>query len=536
MFLFILGIILMLGAAIVLSFSSQNELVQEVGQKVKYTAGTILLIIGLGISVWSTTIYVEDNQGGLVVVKFGANLVDGDIIANNGEKGPQADVLPPGWHFFYWPWIYELTPVDNKEIRQGYVGVVTAKDGKPLDEGDVFAPKWVSAIDMIDAKKFLTGDGRRGPQLTILTPGQYRYNSRLFTIEERKALDVEVGTVAVIKANAGPKYEPTEGKTLTVVNGVEIVPNGNSGIWEKALTPNKYYMHPDAFDVIFLATTKRVYSYTGTGTVSVKSDRPTENNSIEVRTMDGYDFPVDVRVSVKIDALNAPYVVALLKDPDADADKDGFDILEEKAVLPSLRSIFRNSAEDKGAIEYVQSRSEIEKSATTKFKADMEIFKIDVDKVYIADIGLKDTPEGKALLETQTNKELALQQKEMYKEQVLAAAEEAKQIEAAEQAVQKKNIVESAAQIEIEKNKALARAATAVGEAEYNAKVIESLGGVDNYVLLECVDKFSTAWQLGGSNVPSVISVGGGSSGMLQSFIATMLRDAVKPAPAPVKK
>ena len=39
---------------------------------------------------------------------------------------------------------------------------------------------WESPEEMLDAVKFLSeGRGFRGPQLTVLTPGRYRFNPRL---------------------------------------------------------------------------------------------------------------------------------------------------------------------------------------------------------------------------------------------------------------------------------------------------------------------------------------------------------------------
>lgn len=490
-------------------------------KKLPRVVGGITAFFGFVLIVASTAIYVADNQGGVVVKKFGRDLPAGQIIATDGEKGPQAYVLPPGWHFFYWPWLYDLTTVSNEDIPQGKIGVVTAKDGKPLGEGEVFAPAWKSPQEMLDSVKFLAGDGFRGPQLTVLPPAQYRYNPRLFKIDVKPALEVRVGSVAVIKANAGDEYVPAEGESVEEVNGVQIVGNGFRGIWKKPLTPNAYYMHPDAYVVTSVQTTKRVYSYTSSGSMSAKSDRPEEDNSVRVRTKDGYEFPVDVRVSVKISAEDAPYVVAMLADPDGDPDKDGFDVLEERAVLPSLRSIFRNTAEKKGALEYVNSRSEIETEATTQFKSDMEAFRIDVDKVYIADIGLDKTPEGKELLKTQTDKELALQQQETYKEQEKAELQRASMVKAEEQANQEKLKAEAAAKVDIAKSEAEAKKELAIGEAAAYTEKIAAFGSVNEYLKALMVEEFvKVAAQV---QLPRTLVIGGGSQGPLDAFIANAL-------------
>jgi uncharacterized membrane protein YqiK len=450
---------------------------------IKNLVSPICMLIGIGLVVISTAIEVNDGQSGIVTKKFGNNLTGGSIVATNGEKGPQAFLLPDGWHFGYWPWQYELSVVDNIDIPQGSIGVVTAKDGKPLPEGEIFAPEWKSPQDMLDGMKFLSSDnGFKGPQVTVLPPGQYRYNPRLFNIVTKSALEVPVGQVAVIKSNVGETYVAEDGETVDTVNGIPIVPNGFRGIWKTALQPNAYYMHPEAFVVRFVQTTKRVYSYTAKDRTQARSDRPTEDNSVEVKTKDGFKFPVDVRVSVKISAEDAPYVVAMLADPDSDPNGDGFDILEDRAILPSIRSIFRNTAETKGALEYLDSRSTIEKDATSKFAEDMAEFKVDVDRVYIAAIGLDKTDQGAELLKTQTDKELAVQQQATYIQQEAAEIQRASMVKAKEDAEQEKFKAEAAAKVTIAKSDAEAKENLAKGEAAAYAEKIKAFGGVNEYI------------------------------------------------------
>jgi len=489
--------------------------------------GGIVMLVGLVMIVVSTAIYVKDGQSGVVTKKFGKNLEGGAIVATDGEKGPQAYLLPDGWHFGFWPWQYTLTAVDNIDIPQGQIGVVTAKDGKSLEDGEVFAPAWKSPKDMMDGVKFLAGEGVRGPQLTVLPPAQYRFNPRLFAVVVKPALEVPVGSVAVVKSNAGEYYVPKEGEVLEEVNGVPIVPNGFRGIWRKALQPNAYYMHPDAYIVKEVKTIKRVYSYTAAKATTAKDDRPGEDNAVPVKTKDGFEFPVDIRVSIKISAENAPYVVAMLADPDGDANKDGFDTLEEKAILPSIRSIFRNTAEAKGALEYLNSRSQIEEEATAQFKADMEEFKIDVDRVYVAQIGLGDTPEGKELMKTQTDKELAVQQEETFKQQEKAELQRASMVKATEEADQEKMKAEAAAKVDIAKSEADAMENLAKGAAAAYKEKIEAFGGVNEYLKALMVEKLAEA--LPQMELPDILVLGGGGMDQLNStLLAPVLANMAK--------
>lgn len=514
MALFVGGVFLIVAAVAAAIFGKKHipyPYIQVVG-------GSILAgLVGLALVVFSTTLYVGDKETGIIIVKFGKDLPAGQIIATQGEKGPQARVLPPGWHFWYWPWLYKLETVNTQVIKEGMVGTVVAKDGLPLPEGETFAQKWGDVRSMLDGQEFLTsGQGYRGPQLTVLPPGEYRYNPRLFEIRTVPALEVQVGEVAVIKANAGPEFEG-EGEE---VNGVPIVPVGYRGIWQEALTPQLYYLHPSALIPTRVRTTNRIYSYTSSGDGGA-------NNPIGVRSKDGFEFPVDVRVSVKITAENAPYCVALLKDPDSDSDGDGYDTLEERVVLPSIRAIFRNSAEQRDALEYVNTRSEIEKSATQQFAQQLERFKVNTDGVFVADIGLSETTQGKQLLATQTEKEIALREKDTWQQKMEAEMERAKTVRAEEEANQEKDKAQARARIDINQALAEAAIAEAEGQKQVYLKKIEALGGVDNFVRLEVTKMVLEGLE--NVELPEVLVVSGGAedgSGAMDALVARMLQQA----------
>ncbi len=486
----------------------------------------LLFCIGIIVTISSTARYVYDNQGAIVIVHFGSDLPSDRIVATNGEKGPQAQVLSPGWKFWYWPWQYDLKPVDNFIVPTGSIGVVTALDGQPLPAGEVYAMQWDDPQKMMDAQFFLTTkkvekvedgpqgpQGYEGPQLTVLPPATYRYNPRLYKIELRPVLTVRVGEVAVVKANAGPIYT---GDDVEFVNGVPIVPKGFRGIWREPLTPNQYYMHPDAYEITMVQVTNRIFQYTEGG-----------GNSIRVRSNDGFAFPVDVRVSVKVPANKAPLVVAQLGNPDAQASSNSpYIVLEERVVLPLIRAIFRNTAEQRPALNYVTERSQVEAAATELFNAGLAEFGIITDGVFIAGIGLDRTPAGQELLKTQTDRQVAQEQKVTYDKMKEAEDRRATVERAREQANQEKFKAEAEAQVAIAEQKKLARIAEATGEAEAYRLKIEAIGGTQNYVVLEAIQQMAARWQ---GDVPEIFVAGGtgqnGAPGM-EAMILRMLQQS----------
>ncbi len=512
MFMFTLGIILLLvGVLGIIGVLTVEDFYEGA---VKNIVSSILIFVGMIAVVASTALYVPSDSTGIIEKKFGKNMPVGQIIAIHGEKGPQAQILGPGWNFGYWPWLFDLSRVKNIVVPEGKVGLIEASDGTALESGQIYAPVWDDPRKMLDAVHFLTsGQGRKGPQLTVLSPGEYRYNPRLYTIRIADALKIPVGYAAAVKDNAGENYtgqglESVDGVPAEVetVNGVPLVPNGYRGIWKTPLLPNTYYMHPLAYDIILVKTTKRVYNYTAED----EGDKGNEDNSVLVKTADGYKFPVDTRVGVKIVAENVPYVVALLGDPDKLLGKSGFDVLEEKAILPSILSIFRNTAEKKSALEYLNSRSAIEQDATLAFTADMTEFKIEVDKVYVADIGLDRTEEGKALLKTQTDKQLAKQQIDTFQEQKQAEDQRALMVRANELANQESKLAAAEAQKRISLDEGEAAANRAKGDAAAYAEKIKAVGGFEFYqrlLMLETLKEIAPSIQL-----PTTLVIGQGQA------------------------
>ena len=491
----------------------------------------LCVIFGATLIVYSTSLWVNSSSGGLITKKFGDSLKGGHIIAVDGERGVQADILSPGWSFGWFPWQYDLQAVPNIIIAEGSIGIVTAMDGQPLPAGEVYAPEWKSPTEMIDAQTFLTKGGCKGPQLTVLPPGQYRYNPMLFDIKQSPCVDIPIGVVGVVRANAGKVYAETG--TTTVINGITLVPKGFKGIWNEPLMPGKYYLHPNAYQVVKKTTIKRMYSYTGKNTQEgqSKADRPHMDASIPTRSSDGFSIPVDARVTTCVKAENAPYVVARFADPDA-MSSDGYEAIETLSILPSIRAILRNAAQNEGALQFVQKRSEVERDTFEKFRTDMAKDKIEVEAVYLADIRLDATPEGQALLKTQTDKQIADQQQQMYQQQVKAENERALQVKAMAAADQQKRIQESLASIEFEKNGAEAARNKATGEAAaYEAKV-RALGGVENFTKLEITKMWTEAFGKGWKGALPEVFVTGGSDGggLLSGFFAQQMSSAAKAA------
>lgn len=543
----VLGSILLLGGVIALVARAVSG--SAATRAMLGSAGVVAILLGVTAFVVASAVYVSSDQTGVVVRTLGDDLPAGHIVAVAGEKGPQAKVLGPGWHFGYWPWSYEVEKVGTIMVPNGQIGVVTALDGKVLPGGTVFAPAWKSADDMLDATKFLAdGAGFRGPQLTILTPGNYRINPRLFKVEMRPVTLVAAGEVGVVKANAGDIYA---GEEKITVNGVDIVPQSYRGIWRQPLLPGAYNLHPEAFQVIKVKTTQRVYTYQHVASTPHErrgGTQPTVDYSISVRSKDGFTFPVDVRLSLSVAAENAPYLVALLGDPDRvvkdTQEDDELEILEARLVLPTARAALRNVAETLGALEYVASRSRVETMTSKLVEAEFHPYKLTFLGAFIGAIGLDATEAGQKLLLTQTDKEVASNQRATYQQQQQAEVARQQFIRSREEAEQQKQLVEAEFAVKTAGERAKAQIESAKGDAEQiritaearkqSYDLLASAIGKEGVTLLESLRLV----QEGKIRITPEVLVQGatGENAMNDALAATILRQQLQAKPAAATK
>jgi len=137
-------------------------------------------------------------------VGFGNKMLDADaFLLNAGQRGPQLGVLTPGRYRLN-RYLWDITEVDAKEVKAGYVGVVKSNVHADIDFGTLRADK--------PAKCDLVAPSRP---------------------DEKDKLDAP------------------------------IVPVGCIGVWDKSVQPGQYYFNPDAFVVTEVDTRAQVWTYGG---------------------------------------------------------------------------------------------------------------------------------------------------------------------------------------------------------------------------------------------------------------------------------
>ncbi|HAT13680.1 MAG TPA: band 7 protein, partial [Microcoleaceae bacterium UBA11344] len=143
--------------------------------------GAVLICIPL---FFGGLVVIGDREVGIVSKKFsfgGKSLPPGDLIALNGEAGYQADTLPPGWHWGYWPLQYNVRKESLTVVPQGEIALIIAAGGASIPPQRILG-KITECDNFQDARKFLKSGGEKGRQLGIITGGSYRINTALFTV------------------------------------------------------------------------------------------------------------------------------------------------------------------------------------------------------------------------------------------------------------------------------------------------------------------------------------------------------------------
>ncbi|MFG0256375.1 MAG: SPFH domain-containing protein [Phycisphaerales bacterium JB043] len=511
------AIILMLGVFIAIGILVSIPKTPKPLRLPSVLGAVVVLLIAFTLSSFRL---VGDDSIGVVIKNVGTtSLPEGQIIATGGEKGPQARILPPGWHPWLWPFIYEIEQSPVVTIGQDEVGLITALDGKPLPAGEVFAPEWSESEfqNMLNAEYFLSdGNGYKGPQTSVLTPGKYRINPKLYAIERVNVTNIQKATVGVVKSNVGPA-------SADVQTAGHLVARGQRGIWNVPFEPQKLYLNTKAYEVTVISTDMRTIRYTA----GARATGDGEQREITVRSSDGFTFPVDVRIEYLIRPEDAPVVVANFRD-------DGTRLQERLNSV--VRSVFRNNAESEKALDYVQQRSSQEASSLSAISSQMQPFGVTVTGVRIGDVGNEQTLGE--LLKTQTDREIALQQQITFQEQQRAAeqrkaltrteqeAEEEKRLATAQYEVQ---IAEQAKQQQIIAAQAQAEQISIEAQAQAEAfRVIAQQIGRGNAAMIELL---KIVGERGIQITPRVMVVGeNGSSSDAETtaLIGTMLDQMVR--------
>jgi regulator of protease activity HflC (stomatin/prohibitin superfamily) len=406
------------------------------------------------------------------------------FFANHGKKGPQVGILRPGTYRIN-SRLFNITKAPAVKIDENTIGVAVARDGIPLPTGYVIAPKALNDNGTeADHKAYQNGQlfidskGYRGPQLDTLQPGIYFINPNLFDIKVEGVAEVLPGYVAVIRSNVGLELERTpvgpeqstkEGKLCGPIHEdvekILITDKYTRGIWREPIAPGKYNLNAIAFTAYQVPTSAVTIDWASEGKIGteVKGVKPTEAKAagvlysfdpLKVTSKDGFQLEVNVRMVIRIQPGNAAYIIARF---------GSVANLIDQIVHPLIDSSFRNKAGEKKAIDFFQSRTDLQTEALAHAQERFSEYNVEAQNLLIAYI---DIP--KDLLDTQTKKEIANQQQAQYDQEALSQEKRIAVMEKSSRADKQKDVIDAKLSIDINND----RAEAMVKEADGNRRSV----------------------------------------------------------------
>ena len=433
------------------------------------------------------------------------------FLDGGGYKGPQVEILRPGrYRINTLAFDIEIRPATT--VPAGKLGTVTAEDGVPLPSRLIVAPKPLTGLEPApdqaypktrnhdhfqDGQAFLDSRGFRGPQLDTLQPGTYYINPSLFTVNVIDLAEIPPGFVAVLRSNVGEELERLEetpisarampGFSEKITHDIETLlttDKSKRGILRDPVAPGMYNLNTHAYTAYLVPTSAVMIDWASPDRpASPMMSRPstmppketqiyplTEEktligqayfnfNELKVTSKDGFQLEVDVRMIIRILPENASFVIARFGTV--------FNLIQQ-IVHPLIDASFRNKAGEKGALDFVQSRTLLQAEALAKARQEFEEYHVEAQNLLISYILV---PED--LLDTQTFKQIALQQQAQFQEQ--ARAQEQRIAVAAKQAMADKqpDVIAAQLQITINENEAKAAVAQAVGQRDATKTVAD---------------------------------------------------------------
>jgi uncharacterized membrane protein YqiK len=442
-----------------------------------YQADTLAPGLYWGYWIWQFTIdqsaltVIPKGKIGLVTSKDGAQLPVGAILARNvnsdnfqdarafltggGQRGKQVGYLNNGVYRIN-TYLFELFQADITYIEDGNVGVITALDGVPLDQGNIAGNLIDNHNNFQDFDVFLLNGGQRGLQTQVIQAGNYSLNPWAVEVEKVPMTQIPIGHVGVVISFVG-----TEGKDVTgegFKHG-NIVRRGEKGVCITPLDPGKYAINPYTTKIEIVPTTNLVLNWANARTESHNLDKGL--STITVRSKDGFPFNLDVSQIIHIPAPEAPKVIARF---------GSMQNLVSQVLEPTIGNYFRNSAQDSDVIAFLTTRQNRQNAAKESISKVLEEYNVHAVDTLIGDI----TPP-ESLMKTLTDRKIA-QEEEVTFETQRKAQDQRKTLESAKALADMQGQMVSAQQsVEISQREAEA----AVKKSEGQAKAIELKAGAD---------------------------------------------------------
>lgn len=306
-------------------------------------------------------IVIKGGEVGLVIAKSGKELPHGEFLAGPDERGIQRDVLLPGTYKLN-PYAYDVKIVKMIEIDPGYVGVVTARSGKP-------------------ARDALAEPGERGVQKAVMPPGLYAINPEAYSVER-----VEIGYNQITMAHAGmPAYNITGGEGPSQ----QLAQQLGEGAPQKKPVFNAFNQAYNAG----MAKDRTIVNGNGRSPQTSLGRPPAAPSTqpilpaVTFPSTDGFEITIDVTLLWQLLPQDAPSVFARY---------GNLEKIEQNILIPQINSTARIKGSTYGAVDFIlgDKREEFQRAFQETIEGTLHEKKLQVDLALVQDTLVPETISG----------------------------------------------------------------------------------------------------------------------------------------------
>ena len=277
----------------------------------------------------------------------------------------------------------------------------------------------------------------------MLLSGSWNINPWFAVVEQVPMTEIPIGHVGVVISFVGAAHEDVSGLAFTHGDLVNV---GHKGVWVTPLYPGKHPLNTRIMKVELVPTTNIVLNWA----VRTEAHHYDEKlSSITVRSRDGFSFNLDVAQIIHVGALDAPKVISRV---------GSVQNLVDHVLEPIVGNYFRNSAQAYTVLDFLSARSERQLEAADHIRAAVHAYDVQAIDTLIGDI----TPPA-TLMETQTDRKIAEEQRKTF--EVQQAAQK-----------QRQQLVRETAQANIQQDLVAAEQGVNIAELRANAQVKQASG------------------------------------------------------------
>jgi uncharacterized membrane protein YqiK len=380
------------------------------------------------------------------------------FLTKGGEKGRQMGFLTAGSYRINTALFKVITAANasahgmNAEqlnvysVKSDKVGIVTTLDGLPISPGEIAGAVIEGHDNFQNGQKFINGGGKRGLQEQILLSGSWNLNPWFVQVEQVPMTEIPIGYVGVVISFVGRDQEDISGAAFTHGN---LVHQGHKGVWVEPLYPGKHPTNSRIMKIELVPTTNIVLNWSGR---TERHSYDEKLQSLTVRSRDGFAFDLEVAQIIHVGALDAPKVISRV---------GAMQNLVDHVLEPTIGNYFRNSAQNCTVLDFLTARSERQTEAADYIKVALRAYDVQAIDTLIGDI----QPPA-ALMQTQTDRKIAEEERKTYEVQQMAQTQRQQLVRETALANIQQEMVKSEQSVQIAELKSQAAIKEANGEAE----------------------------------------------------------------------